>query len=100
MAPEPASGGTTGAGLPLRVPQSNRLRGGREAVAAHGPGLAEAGTIPLPAPHGAPRAGVPEATVPLPKRTPEAARSRLAGFQHGTRRAEARAPRAGEGMDR
>jgi signal transduction histidine kinase len=89
-APEPVSGGTTGAGLPVRVPQANRAPGGQSAGAGHGqePRLAGATTAPLAAPPSA------------QQRSPEAARSRLSGFQHGTRRAEARAPRSGEGSGR
>ncbi|HTU73250.1 MAG TPA: nitrate- and nitrite sensing domain-containing protein [Trebonia sp.] len=89
-APEPVSGGTTGAGLPVRVPQANRVQGGDSARAGQGqdPRLTGATTAPLPAPPGGQR------------RSPDAARSRLSGFQHGTRRAEAQAPRSGEGSGR
>jgi signal transduction histidine kinase len=89
-APEPVSGGTTGAGLPVRVPQANRVPSGHSAGAGQerDPRLAGATTAPLPAPPSAQR------------RSPEAARSRLSGFQHGTRRAEAQAPRSGEGSGR
>ena len=90
-APEPVSGGTTGAGLPVRVPQANRVQGGQPAGAGqgHDPRLAGTTTAPLPAPPGGGQ-----------RRSPEAARSRLSGFQHGTRRAEAQAPRSGEGSGR
>ncbi len=89
-APEPVSGGTTGAGLPVRVPQANRVPSGQPAGAAHGHDsrLSGATTAPLPAPPA------------VQRRSPEAARSRLSGFQHGTRRAEAHGPRSGEGSDR
>jgi len=89
-APEPVSGGTTGAGLPVRVPQANRVQSGQPAGADQGqdPRLAGTTTAPLPAPPSGQR------------RSPEAARSRLSGFQHGTRRAEAQAPRSGEGSGR
>jgi signal transduction histidine kinase len=89
-APEPVSGGTTGAGLPVRVPQANRVGGGHSAEAGHGqdPRLAGSTTAPLTAPP------------TVQRRSPDAARSRLSGFQHGSRRAEAQAPRSGEGSDR
>ena len=81
-APEPESAGLTGAGLPQRVPRSSRVAEHQQAVAV---------TAPMPT---QPQRG-PQAT-----RSPEAARSRLSGLQHGTRRAEAQASRAGEGIDR
>jgi hypothetical protein len=88
-APEPASGGLTGAGLPVRVPQANGAPSGQPAPSRGSDSrLASAATAPLPAPP------------TLPRRSPEAARSRLSGFQHGTRRAEAQASRSGEGPDR
>jgi len=89
-APEPVSGGTTGAGLPVRVPQANRASSGQHGGAGNGhdPRLAGTTTAPLPAPPGGQR------------RSPEAARSRLSGFQHGSRRAEGQAPRSGEGSGR
>jgi hypothetical protein len=52
-----------------------------------------------PVPGGAPGTG----SQPLPQRSPDQVRSRLAGFQRGTRRAETQqgqSPRAGEGNER
>jgi signal transduction histidine kinase len=94
--------GQTASGLPLRVPRASLppVTGGAGASddndglprraaegghpAGNGPGSANGGKT-------------------LPRRSPEQARSRLAGFQRGTRRAEGqrgsgeRLPRAGEG---
>ena len=99
---EPSSAGQTSSGLPVRVPRANMPAGtggaappesqagppvraaGSSRAAGKGPGSANGG-------------------VTLPKRSPEHARSRLAGFQRGTRRAEGQGgsggqpPRAGEG---
>ncbi len=90
--PEPAQ---TLSGLPVRVPRAS-LDGEAAAPGAH-PGGSPAGSRRP----GGPRGGGGKS--PLPQRSPEQARSRLAGFQRGTRRAEgqgsggAEAPRAGEG---
>jgi signal transduction histidine kinase len=90
-APERESAGVTGAGLPQRVPRSSRALDQQQAAAV---------TAPLPTqPQWAPQAAqAPQAG--QAGRSPEAARSRLSGFQHGARRAEAQASRAGEGTDR
>ncbi|HZR54335.1 MAG TPA: nitrate- and nitrite sensing domain-containing protein [Streptosporangiaceae bacterium] len=77
----PVPGGLTSAGLPSRIPQANRIRGFPDAM----PRTA----APLPAP--------PQPAAPT--RSAEAARARLGGLQRGTRRAEQRTPRAGEGAD-
>jgi signal transduction histidine kinase len=103
-APRPTSGGTTTAGLPSRVPQASRASSDRRPNSWDS-GRPEAVTAPLASPY---ESGslptVPPATAPrnkaLPQRSPEAARSRLAGFQSGARRAEGRIPRAGEGAER
>jgi signal transduction histidine kinase len=74
-----SAGAGTGAGLPARTPGTGR-------VAGSGNGAANGGST-------------------LPQRSPEQVRSRLAGFQRGTRRAEGQggsggqAPRAGEGTN-
>jgi signal transduction histidine kinase len=90
-APEPVGGGTTNAGLPVRVPQANRLPGGSrpsyEAYEAEAETASAAGPRLLAAPS-------------AHSRSAETARSRLRGFQHGSRRAEARLPREGEGSGR
>jgi signal transduction histidine kinase len=100
-APRPTSGGMTTAGLPSRVPQAGRASSDRQPDSRNlrGP---DAMTAPLASPYETgPSPTVPSATAPrntpLPQRSPEAARSRLAGFQRGSRRAEGRTPRAGEG---
>ncbi|HEX3963034.1 MAG TPA: nitrate- and nitrite sensing domain-containing protein [Trebonia sp.] len=103
-APRPASGGMTTAGLPSRVPQASRASSDRQPDSRDS-GRPEAMTSPLASPHGSgPIPPVPPASTPrnapLPQRSPEAARSRLAGFQRGARRAEERIPRAGEGAER
>jgi len=90
-APEPVGGGTTNAGLPVRVPQANRLpNGGRPGYEAY-EAAAETASATGPRPLAAPSAQA---------RSAETARSRLRGFQHGSRRAEARMPREGEGSGR
>jgi signal transduction histidine kinase len=51
----------------------------------------------------APGGGLGTGSQPLPQRSPDQVRSRLAGFQRGTRRAETQqgqSPRAGEGSER
>ena len=96
----------TASGLPVRVPRANMPPGAGPAVAVaalrtarrelhHG----RRGTAARPGNgHGSANGGHA-----LPRRSPEQARSRLAGFQRGTRRAEGQggssgqAPRAGEG---
>jgi signal transduction histidine kinase len=96
----PPGGGTTSApdvqsqsglptsGLPTRTPGSSRTSGnGATGNGAAGNGAANGGTTP-------------------PQRSPDQARSRLSGFQRGTRRAAGQggsggqAPRAGEGTER
>jgi signal transduction histidine kinase len=76
-APAPVQGGMTSAGLPARIPQANRIQGFSR--------LEENAAPQRPA---APAA-----------QSAEAARARLGGLQRGTRRAEQRIPRAGEGAD-
>jgi signal transduction histidine kinase len=73
----PVSGGLAATGLPVRVPQANRMPGSADLE-----------------PFQAPRPPAP----PVP-RSADAARSRLGGYQRGTRRAEQRITRAGEHAD-
>jgi len=92
---ERANGDQSTAGLPLRVPRAGRGPGGGP---PDGQGAALAGRTP-----GVPAAGT--GGHPLPQRSPDQARSRLAGFQRGTRRAEGqgtggKAPQSGEGTGR
>jgi len=93
---ERANGDQSTAGLPLRVPKAGRGPGG-------GPPDGQGASLPGRTP------GVPAAAPggnPLPQRSPDQARSRLAGFQRGTRRAEGqggsggKAPQPGEGTGR
>ena len=86
---EPVRGDHTAAGLPVRVPRANLIAGsagGHRAGGATGRLADGRGTQTAPA-----------ARAP---RSPEHARSRLSGFQRGTRRAKGETPRAGEGADR
>jgi signal transduction histidine kinase len=99
---EPSRADQTATGLPVRVPKANLPPGTGGAAPAGGqPGL----------PTRTPGGSRPQGTGPgsanggalLPQRSPEQARSRLAGFQRGTRRAEGQGgsggqpQRAGEG---
>jgi signal transduction histidine kinase len=97
-APQPASGGMTTAGLPSRIPRASRVSPDRQPDSREaGP---EAATAPLPSPYATGPSATGPRNPPLPQRSPEAARSRLAGFQHGSRRAEGQTPRAGKGAER
>ena len=89
----------TSAGLPIRA---------RKASLAPDAGSGS-GTGELPQRSDFARGGPPPGSgrgtgsQPLPERSPDQVRSRLAGFQRGTRRAEAaqgQSPRAGEGSER
>jgi hypothetical protein len=72
-----AQGSLTTSGLPMRIPQANRISGSA--------GLEQ---------NEAPQYPQPPAT-----RSAEAARARLSGLQRGTRRAEQQVTRAGERTD-
>ncbi len=87
---DPVRGDRTVAGMPVRVPRANLL-----------PGSAGGGRHAENRGHDRP-AGGREAQRPtaLRQRSPEVARSRLSGFQRGSRRAEGQTPRTGEGADR
>jgi signal transduction histidine kinase len=100
QAPEPVlGGGTTTAGLPVRVPQANRLpnsgRPAYEAPAYEAREAYDAGAETAAA-TGPRTLGSPSP----PGRSAETARTRLRGFQHGSRRAEGLVPREGEGSGR
>jgi signal transduction histidine kinase len=93
---ERANGDQSTAGLPVRVPRAGRVPGGGQ---PDGQGAGVAGRPP-----GGTAAGLGGGN-PLPRRSPDQARSRLAGFQRGTRRAEGqggggKAPQPGEGTGR
>jgi hypothetical protein len=103
---EPPRTAQTASGLPVRVPRASTPPGVGE---GGGAGTAE-GPAGLPArTPGSSRAagsslGPAKGAAALPQRSPELARSRLAGFQRGTRRAAegeggrgGQPPRAGEG---
>jgi signal transduction histidine kinase len=96
-APEPTGNGTTGAGLPMRVPQAHRMpsNGWEAPETAH-----EARTTAVTAPQVLSAPSGPRSAESSGPRSAEMARSRLRGFQHGSRRAEAGLPREGEGAGR
>jgi signal transduction histidine kinase len=98
--------GQTASGLPVRVPRASKPAGPGGAGTAEG----RAGLPVRTAGNGRPQGTGPGPTGPgpasggkTPQRSPEHARSRLAGFQRGTRRAEGQGgsggqpPAAGEG---
>ncbi len=92
---ERANGEQSTAGLPVRVPKAAR---GPGAGPPEGQGAGLAART-----QGSPVAG--RGGNPLPQRSPDDARSRLAGFQRGTRRAEGqvgggKSPQPGEGTER
>jgi signal transduction histidine kinase len=101
---ERTNGDHSGAGLPVRVPKASRGPGSGQpdgpvaGLPARTPGGSAAGP-------GSPVTGLGGGN-PLPQRSPDQARSRLAGFQRGTRRAEGqgggggKAPQPGEGTER
>jgi hypothetical protein len=103
---EPARTDQTATGLPVRVPRASKPAGPGGAGTAEG----RAGLPVRTAGNGRPQGTGPGPTGPgpasggkMPQRSPEHARSRLAGFQRGTRRAEGQGgsggqpPAAGEG---
>jgi signal transduction histidine kinase len=87
---DPVRSDRTVAGMPVRVPRANLLPG-----SAGGGRHADSRVNSRPA--DGHEAQTPTA---LQRRSPETARSRLSGFQRGTRRAEGQTPRTGEGADR
>jgi signal transduction histidine kinase len=101
---EPSIGDETVAGLPVRVPRANMPSG----TGASAPDTQSGLPVRTPGSGRAAGSGNPTANGgnTLPQRSPEQVRSRLAGFQRGTRRAEGQggsggqAPRAGEGTER
>jgi signal transduction histidine kinase len=98
---EPSHTDQTASGLPVRVPRANMPPGASGGGPSDGqagpPRAAGSGTAAGKGP------GSANSGHTLPRRSPDQARSRLAGFQRGTRRAEGQggsggqAPRAGEG---
>jgi hypothetical protein len=88
----------TTAGLPVRSRKSNLTPDTTSDNRTGGLPQRSDATRVGPTPGGAPGTG----SQPLPQRSPDQVRSRLAGFQRGTRRAETQgqSPRAGEGSER
>jgi signal transduction histidine kinase len=100
-AASPVHGDRTPAGLPVRVPQANIFPG----TAADLPTRDSGATGGMPAYRQAPMDHPAERTTgpqpaALPRRSADQARSRLSGFQLGSREAEGRTPRAGEEASR
>jgi signal transduction histidine kinase len=97
---EPAHTDQTAAGLPVRVPRANMPPGAGAPDSSQGGAPTRTAGNARVAGNGHTAANGGKT---LPKRSPEHARSRLAGFQRGTRRAEGQggsggqAPHAGEG---
>jgi signal transduction histidine kinase len=104
---DPSSAAQTASGLPVRVPRASSTAPG--AAAEGGAASAAGSSAGLPArtpgsnrPAGS-GPGPAKGAAAMPRRSPEQARSRLAGFQRGTRRATegntsgGQPPRAGEG---
>ena len=97
---DPVRSDRTVAGMPVRVPRANLIRGSTSACRR-----AESGDASRPAagPDAQRPAGpVPEQppAAPGPERSPEMARSLLSGFQRGAGRPGHRTPSPGEGADR
>ncbi|MBV9380860.1 MAG: hypothetical protein JO242_09340, partial [Streptosporangiaceae bacterium] len=89
---EPVLGETTSAGLPMRVPRANLIRG--SAPGGHGESGGAGGR------QDSGNETQSTLSAPLPQRSPDLARRQLSGFQRGARRAEEPDTRAGEGTDR
>jgi hypothetical protein len=97
---EPVRGDQTAAGLPVRVPRANLIPG---SAGGHRVGGGATSRPPDGRPgdsRPADSRGAQAAPAARAPRSPELARSRLSGFQRGTRRAKGQTPRAGEGADR
>jgi signal transduction histidine kinase len=108
---DPAIEGQTASGLPVRVPRTSMPPGAgttsppdsQGGLPTRTPGSSRAAGNG--APNGAAN-GAPSGGTTLPQRSPDQVRSRLSGFQRGTRRAAGQggsggqAPRAGEGTER
>jgi signal transduction histidine kinase len=97
---DPVRGDHTAAGLPVRVPRANLIPG---SAGGHRAGSGATSRPPDGRPADSRPAdgrGAQAASATRAPRSPELARSRLSGFQRGTRRAKGQTPRAGEGADR
>jgi hypothetical protein len=93
-------GDRTQAGLPVRVPQANIFPGTAGGLPTRDNGATGGMPAYRQAPSGnqADRSTGPQPA--LPRRSADQARSRLSGFQLGSREAEGRPPRAGEEASR
>jgi len=97
---DPVHGDHTHAGLPVRVPRANLIPG---SAGGHRAGSGATSRPPDGRPADSRPAdgrGAQAASAARAPRSPELARSRLSGFQRGTRRAKGQKPHAGEGADR
>ena len=97
---DPVHGDHTPAGLPVRVPRANLIPG---SAGGHRAGSGATSRPPDGRPADSRPAdgrGAQAASAARAPRSPELARSRLSGFQRGTRRAKGQKPHAGEGADR
>ena len=97
---DPVRGDQTAAGLPVRVPRANLIAG---SAGGHRAGSGATSRPPDGRPADSRPAdgrGAQAASAARAPRSPELARSRLSGFQRGTRRAKGQTPHAGEGADR
>jgi hypothetical protein len=97
---DPVHGDHTHAGLPVRVPRANLIPG---SAGGHRAGSGATSRPPDGRPADSRPAdgrGTQAASAARAPRSPELARSRLSGFQRGTRRAKGQKPHAGEGADR
>jgi signal transduction histidine kinase len=98
----PVAGEQTAAGLPTRIPRANLFPGSAGTRPGRGPATGELPSFSQPPAGYDPQAPDHEAEPPafpasaLPRRSAEQARSRLSGFQLGSRDAQGRSPRAGE----
>jgi signal transduction histidine kinase len=91
---DPVRGDLTAAGLPIRVPQANLIAGSADPRRAGGGRPADGRPSDGRPADGHPGQG---AAARPPRLSADLARSRLAGFQRGFRRAKDQAPRSGEG---
>ena len=89
IAADPVRGDYTAAGLPTRIPGANLLPGSA--------GGRHAATRAASRPADGPAAQAPVAS--RPRRSAEMARSRVSGFQSGSRRARGQTPRGQDGAD-
>jgi len=97
---DPVRGDHTAAGLPVRVPRANLIPG---SAGGHRAGSGPTSRPPDGRPADSRPAdgrGAQAASAARAPRSPELARSRLSGFQRGTRRAKGQTPHAGERADR